>query len=210
MREPAVSLITIPYSDCSGAGYLSSPPRQRGPQARRKQQDHTTAQLHPQGQQQQQGHWPNVPYTRTCSTRPAVPSIVGDKYPPAPLDAPVCDPKAAIHLTNARTLAFERSSKLAPMTPLYVLDSLLTSQSAFLPRTKASWIRVLAFLRQCGARTLRFAPNAQRRLDVYVDSNWASRFSVSGCLVFYHGCLIHAAEVWLRGPKLVAGRSRNR
>ena len=36
-------------------------------------------------------------------------------YPPAPLEAPVCDPKAAINLTNARTLAFERSSKLAPM-----------------------------------------------------------------------------------------------
>ena len=25
----------------------------------------------------------------------------------------------------------------------------------------------------------------------YVDSNWSVRFSVSGCLVFYHGCLIH-------------------
>ena len=27
--------------------------------------------------------------------------------------------------------------------------------------------------------------------DILVDSNWSVRFSVSGCLVFYHGCLIH-------------------
>ena len=23
------------------------------------------------------------------------------------------------------------------------------------------------------------------------DSSWATRFSVSGCLIFYHGCLFH-------------------
>ena len=30
-----------------------------------------------------------------------------------------------------------------------------------------------------------------RDRDTYVDSDWGVRFSVSGCLVFYHGCLIH-------------------
>ena len=36
-----------------------------------------------------------------------------------------------------------------------------------------------------------FAPNSARGLDTYVDSSWATRFSVSGCLIFYHGCLFH-------------------
>ena len=30
-----------------------------------------------------------------------------------------------------------------------------------------------------------FAPNSARGLDTYVDSSWATRFSVSGCLIFY-------------------------
>ena len=29
------------------------------------------------------------------------------------------------------------------------------------------------------------------RHDTYVDSSWAVRFSCSGCMVFYHGCLFH-------------------
>ena len=36
-----------------------------------------------------------------------------------------------------------------------------------------------------------FAPDSTRGLDTFVDSNWGTRFSVSGCLVFYHGCLFH-------------------
>ena len=36
-----------------------------------------------------------------------------------------------------------------------------------------------------------FAPNSTRGLDTFVDSNWSTRFSVSGCLIFYHGCLFH-------------------
>ena len=52
-------------------------------------------------------------------------------------------------------------------------------------------IRVLAYLRGDGARPLTFAPDVARGLDTYVDSDWGVRFSVSGCLVFYHGCLIH-------------------
>ena len=52
-------------------------------------------------------------------------------------------------------------------------------------------VRVLAYLRSGGARPLVFAPTTTRGLDTYVDSDWAVRFSVSGCLVFYHGCLFH-------------------
>ena len=50
---------------------------------------------------------------------------------------------------------------------------------------------MLIFLRDGGSRPLVLAPNTARGLDTYVDSSWASRFSVSGCLIFYHGCLIH-------------------
>ena len=52
-------------------------------------------------------------------------------------------------------------------------------------------IRVLAYLRDGGSRSLVLAPNTARGLDVYVDSDWGVKFSVSGCLIFYHGCLIH-------------------
>ena len=40
-------------------------------------------------------------------------------------------------------------------------------------------------------RPLVLAPNPARGLDTFVDSSWSTRFSVSGCLVFYHGCLFH-------------------
>ena len=52
-------------------------------------------------------------------------------------------------------------------------------------------IRLLVYLRDVGSRPLTFAPNVKRGLDTYVDSSWGVRFSNSGCLVFYHGCLIH-------------------
>ena len=53
--------------------------------------------------------------------------------------------------------------------------------------------RLLAYLQSAGSRPLVFAPNSARGLDTYVDSSWATRFSVSGCLIFYmyHGCLFH-------------------
>ena len=50
---------------------------------------------------------------------------------------------------------------------------------------------MLVYLRDNGNRPLVFAPNSTRGLDTFVDSNWGTRFSVSGCLVFYHGCLFH-------------------
>ena len=50
---------------------------------------------------------------------------------------------------------------------------------------------MLVYLRDNGNRPLVFAPNSTRGLDTFVDSNWGTRFSVSGCLIFYHGCLFH-------------------
>ena len=52
-------------------------------------------------------------------------------------------------------------------------------------------VRVLIFLRQHGAKPLVYKTNCARGLDTFVDSDWAVKFSVSGCLVFYHGCLFH-------------------
>jgi hypothetical protein len=57
-----------------------------------------------------------------------------------------------------------------------------------LPHYRAA-LRLLAYLQSVGSRPLVFAPNSARGLDTYVDSSWATRFSVSGCLIFYHGCL---------------------
>ena len=59
-----------------------------------------------------------------------------------------------------------------------------------LPHFRAA-LRLLAYLQSAGSRPLVFAPNSARGLDTYVDSSWATRFSVSGCLIFYHGCLFH-------------------
>ena len=52
-------------------------------------------------------------------------------------------------------------------------------------------LRVLIYLRDNGEFSLVFSPNGDRGLDTYVDSNWAVRFSCSGCLIFYHGALFH-------------------
>ena len=40
-------------------------------------------------------------------------------------------------------------------------------------------------------RPLVFSSNSSRGLDTYVDSSWGTRFSVSGCIVFFHGCAFH-------------------
>ena len=55
----------------------------------------------------------------------------------------------------------------------------------------AAALRVLLYLRHAGDRPLCFAPDSSRGLDTYVDSSWATRFSCSGCMIFYHGCLFH-------------------
>jgi hypothetical protein len=55
----------------------------------------------------------------------------------------------------------------------------------------AAAIRVLIYLRDCGDWVLILCANDARGLDTYVDSSWATRFSCSGGLFFYHGCLIH-------------------
>ena len=59
------------------------------------------------------------------------------------------------------------------------------------PTHYAAAIRVLVYLRDQGCRSLVFASNRDRGLDTFVDSSWGTRFSVSGCLVFFHGCLFH-------------------
>ena len=59
------------------------------------------------------------------------------------------------------------------------------------PSHFAAAVRLLAYLRDVGSRSLVFAPNVSRGLDTYVDSSWAPKFSVSGCMMFYHGCLFH-------------------
>ena len=51
---------------------------------------------------------------------------------------------------------------------------------------------MLIYLDGTRARTLTFRPNVQRAsLEVYVDSSWLPRFSCSGALVFFYGCLFH-------------------
>ena len=46
-------------------------------------------------------------------------------------------------------------------------------------------------VRDANVRPLVLNANEQRGLDKYVDSSWATRFSVSGCMVFFYGCLFH-------------------
>jgi hypothetical protein len=52
-------------------------------------------------------------------------------------------------------------------------------------------LRLLVYLRCHGSRPLDLVPNLERELDTYVDSSWGTRFSVSGCMIFFHGCLFH-------------------
>ena len=52
-------------------------------------------------------------------------------------------------------------------------------------------MRVLTYVSQSRARRLRFTPDATRGFEVYVDSNWATHFSCSGAMYFFHGCLFH-------------------
>ena len=52
-------------------------------------------------------------------------------------------------------------------------------------------MRVLTYVSQSRTRRLRFAPDVTRGFEVYVDSSWATRFSCSGAMYFFHGCLFH-------------------
>ena len=52
-------------------------------------------------------------------------------------------------------------------------------------------IRVLLYLRDTAERNLVFSPAADRGFETYVDSSWGTRFSCSGAMLFYHGCLFH-------------------
>jgi len=52
-------------------------------------------------------------------------------------------------------------------------------------------IRVLIYVRDTTDRALVMQPNPDRNLESYVDSNWATKFSCSGGMFFFHGCLFH-------------------
>ena len=52
-------------------------------------------------------------------------------------------------------------------------------------------IRVLVYLKHSEPRALYYRPNSALPLTIYVDSNWATKFSSSGALFYFHGCLLH-------------------
>lgn len=52
-------------------------------------------------------------------------------------------------------------------------------------------VRVLIYLDGTRGRLLTFAPNQKLGFEAYVDSSWATKFSCSGALFFYHGCPFH-------------------
>lgn len=52
-------------------------------------------------------------------------------------------------------------------------------------------LRVLIYLRGSAGDALVFQPDAQLPLQVYVDSDWSSQFSVSGGIVTMMGCPIY-------------------
>ena len=52
--------------------------------------------------------------------------------------------------------------------------------------------RVLAYIHPTRTHGLLYKPTSDPSgLVVYSDADWSTRFSTSGCVVFYHGCAIH-------------------
>jgi transposase InsO family protein len=52
-------------------------------------------------------------------------------------------------------------------------------------------MRVLAFIDGLADPALDFTPNPSRGLEIFVDSNWSSRFSCSGAIFMLYGCPFH-------------------
>lgn len=52
-------------------------------------------------------------------------------------------------------------------------------------------LRVLVYLRASSSQTLTFQPKKDRQLRAFVDADWAVKFSVSGGMLEFMGCLIH-------------------
>ena len=52
-------------------------------------------------------------------------------------------------------------------------------------------IRVLLYLRDTTDRALVMRPDPDRELESFVDSSWATKFSCSGGMFFFYGCLFH-------------------
>ena len=52
-------------------------------------------------------------------------------------------------------------------------------------------VRVLLYLKSTRDNALVFSPQPARPLEVYVDSDWSVKFSSSGAVFYYMGCLVH-------------------
>jgi len=52
-------------------------------------------------------------------------------------------------------------------------------------------LRVLLYLDASSQRTLHFTPKSDLGLQVYVDSDWGVKFSISGAIFVFMGCPIH-------------------
>lgn len=52
-------------------------------------------------------------------------------------------------------------------------------------------LRVLVYLRGSAELGLTYKPQSDSRLRAFVDADWSTRFSVSGGMVEFMGCLIH-------------------
>ena len=52
-------------------------------------------------------------------------------------------------------------------------------------------VRVLIYLKHSANRVLTFKADASRPLEIYVDSDWSVKFSSSGAMFFFRGCLVH-------------------
>lgn len=59
-----------------------------------------------------------------------------------------------------------------------------------MPHYKAA-LRVLVYLRGTSGQALTYKADASLPLRAFVDSDWSTRFSVSGGIVEYMGCVVH-------------------
>lgn len=59
-----------------------------------------------------------------------------------------------------------------------------------MPHYKAA-LRVLVYLRGTVAQLLTFNADVARPLRAFVDSDWATKFSVSGGVIEFMGCVVH-------------------
>ena len=68
-------------------------------------------------------------------------------------------------------------------------------------------VRVLIYLRDSADRVLVFRTDTKLDLEVLVDSSWATRFSCSGGMLFYHGSLFHWFSKMQRSVSLSSAKA---